>query len=187
MSDFIFDIDKSILLFIQDYIRQGWLTPIVKFITHLGDAGILWIALALLFLIVKKYRKTGAMMCVALVIGLIITNLVLKNSVARIRPYVLIDSLKLLIEKQKDFSFPSGHSTSSMAASVVMLRTLPKKIGVPALVLGILICLSRLYVGVHYPSDVVVGIIIGVIAAHLAIVIVDKILERLKKSDVTEA
>ena len=187
MSDFVFDIDKKILLFIQDYIRQGWLTPIVKFITHLGDAGILWIALTLLFLLIRKYRKTGAMMSVALVIGLIITNLILKNSVARIRPYVLIDSLKLLIEKQKDFSFPSGHSTSSIAASVVMFRTLPKKIGIPALILGLLICLSRLYVGVHYPSDVVAGIIIGVVAAHLAIMIINKILERIKKADKTKA
>ena len=106
--DWILDFDAGILLFIQEYIRQDFLTPLVKFITHLGDAGWFWIALSVVLLFFKKTRRAGITALLALLIGALITNVALKNLVARIRPYEVIEDLHLLIEKQSDYSFPSG-------------------------------------------------------------------------------
>ena len=98
----------------------------------------------------------------ALVIGALITNVALKNIVARIRPYEVVDGLKLLIEPQSDFSFPSGHTCASIGAAVAMYSFLEKKWGVLLLALAVLISISRLYVGVHYPIDVIGGAIAGI-------------------------
>lgn len=173
--DFILNLDEKVLLFIQEYMRMPILDEIMVFFTTLGDAGLLWIVLALAFLITKKYRKNGAMMTLALVFGLIITNVILKNAVARIRPYEVIEGLVAIVPHPHDWSFPSGHSTSSIAASFVMFRTFPKKVGVPALFVGILICFTRLYVGVHFPTDVICGIIIGLVCAIASMLVVEKI------------
>ena len=168
MLQFITELDGRILLFIQEYLRFEWLNPIVLFLTRLGDAGAIWILLAAVFLIQKKYQKTGISMAAALLLGLLVTNVLLKNWVCRPRPYVTIPGLDALVTAG-DWSFPSGHSTSSMAAAVVIFCRTPRKIGIPAMILGVLICLSRLYVGVHYPSDVICGALIGVLAAACAL------------------
>ncbi len=168
MLQFITELDGRILLFIQEYLRFEWLNPIVLFLTRLGDAGVIWILLAAVFLIQKKYQKTGISMAIALLLGLLATNVLLKNWVCRPRPYVTIPGLDALVTAG-DWSFPSGHSTSSMAAAVVIFCRTPRKIGIPAMILGVLICLSRLYVGVHYPSDVICGALIGVLAAACAL------------------
>ena len=107
-------------------------------------------------------------MTIALLLGLLVTNILLKNWVCRPRPYVAIPQLNALVTAA-DWSFPSGHSTSSMAAALVIFCRTPRKIGIPAIILGVSICLSRLYVGVHYPSDVVCGALIGVLAALCAL------------------
>lgn len=168
----IFNFDASILLFIQNVVRQPWLSPIVIFITHLGDKGIMWIALTLALIVLRRTRRTGVTSAVAMVIGLLAVNLVLKNWIARIRPYELVEGLQRIIEKQKDFSFPSGHACNSFAAGWAMFRGLKKRWGVPALILAILISLSRMYVGVHYPTDVLAGAAIGIAAAEAARAIV---------------
>jgi undecaprenyl-diphosphatase len=140
----------------------------MEYITRLGDMSMIWVILAALFLCIKSYRKTGAAMAVALLIGYVITNLILKNFIMRARPYDTIAGLHSLIGSLNDFSFPSGHTTSSIAAGFVMLRTLPRYVGIPAIVLAVLISFSRLYVGVHYPTDVLVGAAIGLFAAFSA-------------------
>lgn len=159
--------DGQILLFIQDSIRNPVLTPITVFITRLGDAGIVWIIITLFLLFRRSTRKIGWMSAAALVIDLVICNLILKNQIARIRPYDVIDTLTPLVPKLSDYSFPSGHSAASFACAVVCFRNLPKKAGVPILILAVLISVSRLYVGVHYPTDVLGGIVIGIISAFL--------------------
>ena len=156
MLPYIIEIDGRILLWIQDFLRFDWLNPIVLSITKLGDAGTVWIVLTALLLLWKKYRKTGGAMAT------------LKNLVMRPRPFDAIPQLEALVHAG-GWSFPSGHSTSSMAASIVMFRQLPRRVGIPALALGILICLSRLYVGVHYPTDVLCGALIGIVAGLCAI------------------
>ena len=172
--DAIFNLDSSILLWIQDNVRADFATPIVKVITHLGDKGIFWIALTLALLAFRKTRRLGVLCGVSMVFGLLMTNLVIKNWVARVRPYELIDELKLIIGRADDYSFPSGHTTNSLACAWVLFRRAPKKWGVPALVLAILIALSRLYVGIHYPTDILGGAVIGLVSACLSLWLVPK-------------
>lgn len=165
--DTLLQLDGNILLWIQEHVRNDALTPVMKFITHLGDAGWIWIALTIMFLLVKKMRSTGVLMTCSLVGSLIVNNLILKNLVARTRPYEAVDGLQRIIEAQRDLSFPSGHTGSSFAAAVVIFLTCPRKIGGPALILAFLIMFSRLYVGVHYPTDVLAGMITGTVIAVL--------------------
>lgn len=165
--DALLQLDGNILLWIQEHVRNDALTPVMKFITHSGDAGWIWIALALVFLLVKKMRRTGVLMACSLTGSLIINNLILKNLIARVRPYEAVDGLQRIIEAQRDLSFPSGHTGSSFAAAVVIFLMCPRKIGVPALILAFLIMFSRLYVGVHYPTDVLAGMITGTLIAVL--------------------
>ncbi len=167
--DKLLELDGNILLWIQDNLRVEALNPVIKFITHLGDAGLVWIVAIAALLAFRKTRKAGIMCVMALIGSVIINNLILKNLIARTRPYEVVDGLTRLIEKQSDFSFPSGHTGSSIAVGVVMFKELPKKYGIPAITLGILISLSRLYVGVHYPTDVIVGAIAGAFSAIISI------------------
>ena len=173
MLDFLLNLDGNILLFIQEYLRNPIMTPAVKFITTLGNGGGIWIALTLLLLIIPKTRKVGWMMMTALLGTLLVNNIILKNLVARTRPYEVIAGLTYLVPKPGEYSFPSGHAGSSFSVACVMFRQLPKKYGVPALILAILIALSRLYVGVHYPSDVLFGIISGIAISYAAMAIVE--------------
>ena len=177
----IFKFDSSILLWIQDNVRSDFLTPIMKVITHLGDKGILWILVTLALLWYYKTRKLGVRCMVSMVIGLVITNLILKNWVARIRPYELIQGLECIVKKADDYSFPSGHTTNSLACAWVIFRRAPKKWGVPALILAILISLSRLYVGIHYPTDVLGGVVIGIGSACLSLALVPKLEKRFRR------
>ena len=167
-------IDGNILLWIQENFRQDFMTPFWKFITFLGDSGWFWITLSVLLLLSKQTRRTGVTALLALGLGALITNVALKNMVARIRPYEVIEGLVLLVKEQSDFSFPSGHSCASFAAAVVYYKMLPKKYGISAVILAALIAFSRLYVGVYYPSDVIAGSVIGILAALLAYVLVEK-------------
>ena len=168
----IFNFDASILLWLQNSVRNPVLNPIMIFITHLGDKGLFWVALTYLLLCFRKTRRASVTSMISMVITLLVVNIVLKNWIARVRPYELIEGLNLMIEKQHDFSFPSGHAGNSLACAWVLFRCMKKRYGVPALVLALLISFSRLYVAVHYPTDVIVGIAIDIAAAELAIVIV---------------
>ncbi len=163
--------DGQFLIWLQENVRSDVLTPIMKLITHLGDKGIFWILIAIVMLFFKKTRPLGMMAGIALVFSVLINNVLIKPNVGRIRPYEVVDGLKLLIERQHDPSFPSGHSGASFAAAVVFLVKGPKKIGIPAIIMAALIAFSRLYVGVHYPTDVICGIITGTCCAIISFMI----------------
>ena len=171
-------LDGNILLWIQEYIRNDFLTPFFVFITKLGDVGMIWIVLTLILMCNKKTRKTCVISAVALLLSLLFCNVLLKNLVQRVRPYEVIDTLTILVERQKDFSFPSGHTSASFAAGIVFLKNLPRKFGVPAVILACLISFSRLYIGVHYPTDVICSIVFGVVLAFLSEQLCRKILRR---------
>lgn len=176
------DFEIGILNFIHDTFACPFLDKVMPIITLFGDKGIFWIAAALLLIIIKKTRKTGVMMGTALLLGLIIGNLILKNAVARTRPYDVNTAMQaeLLVKTLSDFSFPSGHTLASFeAATVLMIRD--KRFGIPALILAILIALSRLYLYVHYPTDVLAGALLGVFIGIFACFLVDKIYKRFER------
>lgn len=162
-------LDGEILLLIQRYLRTDMLTPFMKIVTFLGNGGWFWILCAVVLLAIPKTRKTGYAAVLSLIFGVIVTNLLLKNIVARPRPFAEIEALIPLIAKPTDFSFPSGHTTASFAVALVMLRMLPKKIGIPAVVLAALVAFSRLYLGVHYPTDVLAGFVVALVGSSLAV------------------
>lgn len=183
MIDYILQADQEILLWIQMYIRHESITPFFRFITHLGDKGIIWIIISVMLLIRKDTRRAGFLSLISLAFSYILVNLFLKNYVARIRPYEYLNELELLIERQRDFSFPSGHASSSFATAVILFQCLKKRTGILALALASMISFSRLYIGVHYPTDVIIGIIIGTIVAILVYQISNKIkIEHIKKN-----
>ena len=157
--------DGQLLLFIQNHLRSETLDPIVITITNLGNAGIFWIVLSVILLFPKKTRRAGILSLLALLGSLCVTNFLLKNYVARVRPYEVVRGLQCLIPAQKDWSFPSGHASASFASAVVIYKSCHRGIGVPALIFAFAISVSRLDVGVHYPSDVIAGMIIGTLIA----------------------
>lgn len=175
------NLDGEILLQIQQHLRTDMLTPFMKIVTFLGNGGWFWILCAVVLLAIPKTRKTGYAAVLSLIFGVIVTNLLLKNIVARPRPFAEIEALIPLIAKPTDFSFPSGHTTASFAVALVMLRMLPKKIGIPAVVLAALVAFSRLYLGVHYPTDVLVGFVVALVGSSLAVWIVRMKLGNIKR------
>ena len=159
--------EANIILWIQENLRIGFLNPVMQGITHLGDGGIFWIILSVLLLLFKKTRKVGLCCALALIFDLLVVNIAIKPLVARIRPYVVLNDITILTHQPGDHSFPSGHSAGSFACAWAFFRAYKKKWGVPALVLAGLVSLSRLYVGVHYPTDVLGGVVIGIIVGEL--------------------
>lgn len=178
--NFISQIDFCILDFIQEHMKCAFLDNVLPFITHLADSGIIWIVIAIVFLFFKSTRKSGLMIGLALIMGLIIGNLVLKQAVARIRPYEINSTVTLLIDKLSDYSFPSGHTLASFEAAGVLLLTDRKRFGYPALVLAVLIAFSRLYLYVHFPTDVLAGVILGLAFAYISYKVVNLIYSKVR-------
>ena len=138
---------------------QNLRTPIgdvvVPLITRLGDAGIIWIILTVLLLIIPKTRKTGVIMMAALLVDVLLCNVLIKNLVARTRPFDVNTAVQLLVAKPQDYSFGE------------------KKMWKAALVLAVLIALSRLYLYVHYPTDIIGGVVFGSLSGYLGYKIVE--------------
>ena len=184
--------DLPILNWIQQNMQSTFLDFIMPFITILGDAGIFWIACSVILMFIPKYRKAGFSMGLALIFGVVVCNMILKPLVGRIRPYNYnLDVLKLqwqdflvhgklLVETPHDFSFPSGHTIASFEASVALYKN-DKRLGIPALILASLISFSRMYLYVHYPTDVIASVILGTIFALIANLIVHSIFAKLSR------
>ena len=166
--------------------------PIFYVITTLGNAGWFWIVLAVLMLTVlpKKYKKAGLTMAIALILSLIFCNGIMKHLWARPRAFWVVgqnfvvgnefENLYGIFNSIHDYSFPSGHSSASFAAavSIFMWR---KKEGSAALVLAALIAFSRLYFTVHYPTAVLVGTITGALYGVAAYFIVKALMNKVPK------
>jgi len=173
-QDLLASLAVSFDLPILEWIRANlWckaLDVAMPIVTMFGDGGIFWIACAVLLLLIPKTRKTGLGMIFALIMGLIVCNMTLKPLVARIRPYDLQAQLgvtiNLLNGAMHDFSFPSGHTIASFEAATVLLKN-SRKMGIPAMILAVLIAFSRLYLYVHYPTDVIASIILGMLFAFI--------------------
>lgn len=157
----IFSVDNRLLAAIQRRMRCAFLDKVMPVITSLGTCGIVWAVVMVIFLRMPRYRRVGLVMFLTLALCALITNLILKPLVARPRPCHVSPEVPLLIPCPMDYSFPSGHTVSSFAAAVIILCVNPI-FGIFAFFLAALIAFSRLYLFVHYPSDVLAGTLFGI-------------------------
>ncbi len=171
--DVIYSIDFAILDFIQETMRCQFLDYVMAFFSYLGEAGGIWLISAIIMMCFRKTRATGVMVVCAVAIGFVIGEVGLKNIVDRLRPFVQNPEVIPAIKPPSGYSFPSGHSCSSFAAATVLIVR-DKKFGIPAIIIASLIAFSRLYNYVHFPSDVLGGIILGVLCAVATIIFFKK-------------
>ena len=188
LNEFIVNIDVAIYQFV-DSIMNPVMNVIFTFITHLGDTpGIIWCILGICLLIPKKTRKLGVLLFAGLAISSVINNLCLKEIIDRPRPYNLDPSVwekagylyewPNLIKKSSSPSFPSGHTSTSIGAAFALLLGCKKKylgVGIPAFILSFLVGFSRIYVHVHYPTDVIAGAVVGLISGLIVWIFIEKV------------
>lgn len=189
MDQFFYNLNSSEIPILKWFasLHNPITDPIMYCITKLGDKGIIWILLGLLMLFVlpKKYRKVGLTVALALIFSVIMCNGVMKNVSQRIRPFNFDTSLFdtqifNVFASIDDWSFPSGHTSASFAAAIAIILW-RKKEGIVALCLAVLIAFSRLYLTVHYPTDVLVSLILGSLYGLLAYLIVKWALKKSEK------
>lgn len=158
----ILDFDFKILDFIQEKLSCGALDFLMPKLTLLGKAGLIWILAAIAMIISRKYRRKGIELAVSLASCLVVGNLLLKNLVARARPCWINDTVNMLVSIPKDYSFPSGHAMTAFAAAAV-ITCANKKLGITAYILAVCLAFSRMYLYVHFPTDILAGAAIGTI------------------------
>ena len=168
MTAAVLAFDAEILRFVQESIRFPALTAVMRFFSTIGDMGLVWILLGLVLVCIRRTRRGGIDMLCALTVEFVLCDLVIKRLAARARPYLSLEWLELLVHEEASFSFPSGHSASSFACAAALTCAFGKK-GALAFIPAALIALSRIYVGVHYPSDVLIGAVLG--SAAIAVLI----------------
>ena len=174
-------IELKILDAIQN-LHNPVLDTLMCWITKLGNVGAIWILLGIVLLLIPKTRKSGCIVLTALVLDVILCNGGLKHLVARVRPCEVNRDVVLLIARPTDYSFPSGHTAASFAAVTALYLTLyinnwsggpiliawENKLWKWVLVLAVLIAFSRLYLYVHYPTDILGGILVGIFCGYVA-------------------
>ena len=200
--------DAGFLLYLQDYIRSDFLNPVMTVLTHSGDKGILLIILIVTLLLIPKTRAIGIMSTISIAIEALLNNVLLKNLVARTRPYDAIEGLVSLIDRQKDYSFPSGHTGAAFAVAGAMLvvaffglpiieksgeishskTTLTFKLcAVLLIIYSALLAFSRMYVGVHYPTDVLCGLLLGLGTSAMAYLIYQVTIKKIHERKAAKA
>ncbi len=173
-------LDEKLLALIHVGAQNPVFDALMPALSFLGNWGLIWLLAAAAFLCTKKYRRTGFVLLGTLLICTLAGNSVIKPLVGRLRPCQADLAAPLLIARPEDFSFPSGHAASSFGAAACILRA-DRRLGAAALALAALIAFSRLYLYVHYPSDVLAGALLGVLAAAAAAELgklADKIIRR---------
>jgi len=187
--DLIYTVDYAVLNWIQEHIVCAPFDLFFKTITHLGDGGIFCICLTVLMLCFKKTRKMGFIMAVAIALGSLSCNVILKPLIARIRPYFntawnpvrTAEEISMLVKLPSDYSFPSGHTTVTIETACAIFSC-RKKTGVAAIVVAVLVGFSRLYLYVHYFTDVLCGALVGIGAAIAGYYIVKALEPRILKA-----
>lgn len=166
-------LEFSVLDWIQIHLRCGFLDAALPLVTRLCDHGEIWILLALVLLAIPRTRRQGAALACGLVLDLLACNLLLKPLVGRVRPFALRPETALLVVPPLDASFPSGHTAASFAA-VLALKASGSPLWKPALALALVIAFSRLYLYVHWPSDVLGGVLVGAAAGYLGATLAER-------------
>lgn len=177
--DFIVNFDWAVFKFFES-LWNPVLDVIMTIITYLGNAGIFWLLLAVCLLIPKKTRKLGIYAFAGIAITWIFNDLILKEIIQRPRPFNFDGwpetfTYPNLVSKPSSWSFPSGHTASSFGTAIPLLMRMKKKYSIPLVVLAFLIGISRIYVHVHYPTDVIGGIVVGTVCGILSVIFIDKV------------
>ena len=181
--EWIQSIDISAVRLIREYLSCGFLDFIMPVVTLLGEAGIVPIVISLSMMCFKKTRKAGFVMALAILFGFIVGNLTLKPLVARPRPYTVDTDVVLLIDKLKEYSFPSGHTLVTFECALSLVFSGYRRVGTFATIMAFVVAFSRVYLYVHYPTDVIFGAILGSLFAYLAYVLVNAIYRKVQKSE----
>ncbi len=161
------NVEFAVLDWIQAHLRCGFLDAVLPFITNLSNHGEIWIALAVVLVLFRRTRRAGWTLGGGLLLDLLLCNMFLKPLVNRLRPFQVRPGIELLVQAPGDASFPSGHTAVSFAA-VFALWSVGSPLWKPALVLAVTIAFSRLYLYVHWPSDVLGGVVVGAVAGCAA-------------------
>lgn len=169
----------DLLNFLQTIHTDG-LDTFFCFASRIVDKGILWIAIALIMMCTKKYRRAGFTMAFALALGLIVGNGIVKPLVARVRPYDVMPGIDTLVPRETDFSFPSGHTLASTEGAL-SIYAYHKKEGIIAICVALIVSFSRIYLYLHYPTDILGGILLGALATFCSYKGVGAIYERREK------
>lgn len=181
MMSLIQNFDNYILLVINNNMHGYIMDKVMVIITYLGNGGLIWIIISIFLMLNKKYRKIGFVVVGALILSTILGDEILKNVIKRARPSTYIPAANLLISKPLTYSFPSGHAATSFAAAGVLAKYF-KQYAFAFFSLAFVIAFSRLYLYVHYPTDVLVGIILGLICSKITFYIFNRSCNKLKKS-----
>ncbi|GAA0122719.1 MAG: phosphatase PAP2 family protein [Clostridium argentinense] len=168
MLKYIHTVDKTLIDFIHHNLRNPLFDKLMPLITHLGDGGAIWIIISIILLFNKDYSHIGFLCLISLLLSTVLTEGIIKNIVERVRPIIRYPISDPLINIPKSFSFPSGHTSSSFAVATILFILLPQYKIIP-IVLALLIGFSRIYLYVHYPSDVFAGILVGILSAFIVI------------------
>lgn len=175
MLQFIQQLDRDIIEFVYNNLQHEMVTKSMSFITSLGNNGLIWIVFICIIFITKKYRKMACVTACAFLLSRLIGVQILKPLVHRSRPFMELTYIDIYIPKPTSYSFPSGHAISAFATTWVIVKMINQQIHKILLILfAILIAFSRVYLMVHYLSDVVVGIALGLICAYIALYIFKK-------------
>lgn len=177
MLQWIQNIDNNLIGFIQSSLHTPLLDQIMPLISLIGNLGTVWVVIAVIFLFIPRYRKFGIMVICAVLFTTLTGEVVIKQLVQRIRPCNLNSFVPMLIPRPLGFSFPSGHTSSSFAATMILWKA-NKKFGAFALMLAVLIAFSRMYLYVHFPTDILAGIALGLLCGLAAIYIVSAIYKK---------
>ena len=161
--DWIITLDRSIIFSVQDWVVTPWLTPFMRFISFIGEYAAIWVLIGIVLCFSKEYRKAGIAVLLGTFFTMIVGNIAIKNLVMRLRPCIDFPgvSVSWIIPAVNDYSFPSGHTFSSFASAVALIM-FRKNIWTKLALCGAAVMgFSRIYLFVHYPSDVLTGAILG--------------------------
>ncbi len=188
LNSTFFTFDKSVFNLMHNLAKSagGFFTPFFKGVSFLGEGGVFFIIASIIFLLFKKTRKLGITILLALSVGAIFTNVVIKNAVARPRPFNANKEYREFWQfvsgkEQSEFSFPSGHATATMASMTALFVCTNKKWSWLGFVFALLMAFSRVYLMVHYTTDVLGGLFIGCVAGVISYYIVKYIYKKIEK------
>lgn len=187
MPNWIQAADESCLRWIAETLRTPLLNALMVVYTTLGNGGMLFIALTVLLLAFRATRKVGLSTGTGMILGLVVTNLTVKPLMARPRPWVVMEGFASLVRSSDPNSFPSGHTCAAFAFAAAVCVAAPWKwMKAAALIAAALMGCSRLYVGVHFPSDVLAGVVIGTLCGLAGAWLVKKITEFVQRRQAAE-